>query len=632
MSMLYFCLAVVLLIIGHSIRVRRWNNILPGNDDSLRSVQFASLSIGYVANFFVPFKLGELLRTVSYSLWGKKDFATSFASVILERLVDIVVWVIILNTMMNVYSTSGEGYISPSYLSFSFAIVALAVCYYLNKSCSLRRRLNRISSIFNDEISFNIRHFLWSLGESFERFKNNKVDFVTNTVVMWFFYLSSYYLLSLSLDASLSLLISSLFNAPLSATLSLIIDNTTLNDSLTVSAFFLSPVLFISLYLLVKNKYSYQPSKIINWFASSSLSLPDKRDLFASKEQYQMFLLRSFRSEADIISEFDRFGMQGDTILHRIFHGGSDALTTMVSYNNSLFVRKFASSRGKSKLKAQKQWLLDHSTTLPLAAVSEQNDRDGIYTYDMPYSKSSIDFYEYIHSVDVETSWGYLEQVINRVSEFHARTSDGDASDETINQYLDQKLKNNFLDIKSLAAEFFESDTIIINGKEMNVRAIENWLTQDNFAKQFEHKQVSTIHGDLTIENIIIDNETDLGWFIIDPNVGNLFESPLLDYAKLMQSLHLGYESLNRSIHCQRDNGRISVSFYRSSQYSALSDKYEEWLESKFSPQYLKEVRLHEIIHYMRLVPYKFRKDTNIGLAFTACMLLLVDKFMQEYS
>lgn len=31
---------------------------------------------------------------------------------------------------------------------------------------------------------------------------------------------------------------------------------------------------------------------------------------------------------------------------------------------------------------------------------------------------------------------------------------------------------------------------------------------------------------------------------LIDPNTGNIHESPLLDYAKLLQSIHGGYEFL----------------------------------------------------------------------------------------
>ena len=70
---MYFLLAVLLLIVGHSVRVKRWHNILPGNDNSLRSIQFSALSLGYVFNFFIPLRLGELVRAGIFSYLGKKS-------------------------------------------------------------------------------------------------------------------------------------------------------------------------------------------------------------------------------------------------------------------------------------------------------------------------------------------------------------------------------------------------------------------------------------------------------------------------------------------------------------------------------------------------------------------------------
>lgn len=51
---------------------------------------------------------------------------------------------------------------------------------------------------------------------------------------------------------------------------------------------------------------------------------------------------------------------------------------------------------------------------------------------------------------------------------------------------------------------------------------------------------VADIHGDLTVENIICRTDVenpDKAWYIIDPNTGNLHDSPYLDYGKLLQSL-----------------------------------------------------------------------------------------------
>ena len=56
----------------------------------------------------------------------------------------------------------------------------------------------------------------------------------------------------------------------------------------------------------------------------------------------------------------------------------------------------------------------------------------------------------------------------------------------------------------------------------------------------------SDIHGDLTIENLICrrESEKEKDYYIIDPNTGNVHDSPNLDYSKLLQSLHGGYEFL----------------------------------------------------------------------------------------
>lgn len=635
MSLLYFIIAVALLIIGHSIRVRRWNNILASQDGSLRSVQFASLSLGYVVNFFIPYKLGELLRAVLYSFWGKKDFSSSLASVVFERLVDILVWTVIISVAVTfvLSSETKSNDMKPSWLISLLAILGIVFCFFMTVKSPVKYVSNQFSSIFNDEISYHLRCFFWSLGESFIRVKGNFLEFAFNTISMWVFYLLSYYMLSISLDVSIATLISSLFNVPLSTTISIIISHASLVDSLLVSLYFLAPVVFISLYLFVKNKYSYQPKRFINWFSSQNIYLPDKKGYFADKEQFHMFLLRNFRNDMDIISQFYRCGMEDKVVLHRIFHGGSDALTTLIEKFGQLYVRKFSSNlnRGELKLLAQKEWLAEHEKTLPLAKISNEQYEEGHFFYDMPYNRTSIDFYEFIHTVDIDHSWGYLQQVLSSIGLFHKKNLKGDVAKEIVCKYLNDKLINNFIDIKELACDLFRYQSVTINGQKIDLIAIEEWLTCSDFYERFQHRQTSIIHGDLTIENIIIDQSTEPGWFIIDPNVGNLFDSPLLDYAKLMQSLNLGYESLNRSIDCQYHEDILSVSFYRSSQYSALSEKYEDWLKTTFSPKFLSEVKLHEIIHYMRLIPYKFRKDKRIGIAFTACMLLLVDEFMREY-
>lgn len=66
------------------------------------------------------------------------------------------------------------------------------------------------------------------------------------------------------------------------------------------------------------------------------------------------------------------------------------------------------------------------------------------------------------------------------------------------------------------------------------------------FLDEIEPLPSSFSHGDLTLENIIVENTG--GVVLIDPNFkGNLFQSYVLDLGKLLQSVHSDYHRLFNS-------------------------------------------------------------------------------------
>jgi len=96
--------------------------------------------------------------------------------------------------------------------------------------------------------------------------------------------------------------------------------------------------------------------------------------------------------------------------------------------------------------------------------------------------------------------------------------------------------------------------SIFVNGVELPT--LKNYfkiLNVEYLKSIFKYDEYSDIHGDLTIENIIgiLDNYINTSinkkyreYYFIDPNTGNIHDSPFLDYAKLLQSLHGNYEFL----------------------------------------------------------------------------------------
>ena len=54
-------------------------------------------------------------------------------------------------------------------------------------------------------------------------------------------------------------------------------------------------------------------------------------------------------------------------------------------------------------------------------------------------------------------------------------------------------------------------------------------------------------------------------------------------------------------------------------------------MRERFGAEGLREIRLHEIVHYFRLTPYKFRKSSSAGLVFLGCLCLLVQQYFDEF-
>ena len=132
------------------------------------------------------------------------------------------------------------------------------------------------------------------------------------------------------------------------------------------------------------------------------------------------------------------------------------------------------------------------------------------------------------------------------------------------------------------------------------------------------------MHGDLTIENIICIQGNEDNWYLIDPNGGNLHESPFLDLAKLLQSLHGRYEFLMMVKNVNISGNSIEYMFTGSEAYQNLYKKYKNYLFERYSMTEVKSIYYHEAIHWLRLMPYKIRKNPHTAIVFYSGMLMIL--------
>jgi hypothetical protein len=200
------------------------------------------------------------------------------------------------------------------------------------------------------------------------------------------------------------------------------------------------------------------------------------------------------------------------------------------------------------------------------------------------------------------------------------------ASDGVVAEYVYRKVISNIQVISEEFNDIMECKIIELNGEEFNFASFNILKDPEWLSSQLSHRIQSNIHGDLTLENIILSGPRsgEQNWYLIDPNPENIFQSPLIDFSKIMQSLHLGYEALRNKPQASFIRNRLSVNLHRSFQYEKIYSHFNARLHDIYDDKCVKQIYLHEIINYLRLIPYQLQNNREAGLAFFACLCILV--------
>ena len=126
-----------------------------------------------------------------------------------------------------------------------------------------------------------------------------------------------------------------------------------------------------------------------------------------------------------------------------------------------------------------------------------------------------------------------------------------------------------------------------------------------------------------------LEGEDD--FYIIDPNTGNVHDSSNLDYGKLLQSIHGGYEFLMATKNVSIEKNHINFVFTKSEAYTYLYSMLDEYMREHFTKERVKSIYYHEIIHWLRLMPYKIEKNGKRVLLFYAGMLMVMNDVINNF-
>ena len=633
MSIIFLIVAIITLSLAHLIKILRWRLFIEIYEEPRNRNLIQALSFGYLINLFFPFRIvGDFFRAIYSGRKMKNNYSLSFSTVIVDRILDIIT-VGILFFIFYIFSIYNKQ-IEKSfrfYMLFSVLIISLITLFYFFKRYIKIISL-RIASLFNTNIELNILKFMWALIWNFKDIflKINKLKILIITTLMWVLYTSSYYLFSLFLlsegyNFKLVDIFFLLFSKDIFGTDSLSIEK-------KVSIFFYIYMITPIIIMLLISKFL----KIKAYSKKNHKETGDYFNLFPNQDNKEKLeFLRKYFLDKDKSYIDNYLHINQKITIIRDFSAGSNATTMLCVKKDEMFYRKYA-FEDIEKLYEQLEWIVENKKRkLPLPEIIRKEKTSNYCYYDMLYKPSSIPLFEYIHSMPFEETWEMIENILKKLEEVLYINNLRKADTRSINKYIDLKVRDNIAKIydSKILKKLLRYDEVIINGKPYkNLSYYLEYLSKEYLYNIFKDDIYSDIHGDLTIENIICNlNTMEEKYYIIDPNSGNINNSANLDYAKILQSIHGGYEFMMRTYDISIEENQINFLFTKSQAYFYLYKKLNEYMNLKFKEEKIRSIYFHEIVHWLRLMPYKLKKDGKRALIFYSGLLMVLNDVIEKY-
>ena len=184
-----------------------------------------------------------------------------------------------------------------------------------------------------------------------------------------------------------------------------------------------------------------------------------------------------------------------------------------------------------------------------------------------------------------------------------------------------------------------KSDRILVNGQELdNFATILDRITANEtaWADLATYRTSAHIHGDLTVDNILVDLPTrDV--LVIDPSDDNQVRGPIIDFARHMQSLLYGYEFLNEDespVLLGARDGMPEIIYRddRSARYAELAD----FVSTEVIPRHLsvaeqRSVLFHVGLFYGRMLTHRVVINSGTVLKYYGVCLQALNRFLDQY-
>lgn len=665
-------LASAVLLLGHVLRAARTKVPIDNVRPSTLASQFHALSIGYLFNIVLPLRTGEIVRSLLIAKRLRISFMYTLLAVVLERLIDVILVATAFLGFTLVLGNGADAALSVAATLVILTSVALLGLFVLlvQENSMILRLAWRLSSLLNTTLENRIRFKIWSVIFGFQRFFRHSgqlMRYGSLVAASWGCYVLAATMAALAIFPALGWTDTVVASAAPYAVVSPSIDSGAPASYLEgieefmleigtragpeVAAFGAAtwivlnlPILAIGLVaVLGVNLGSSRPPVSSATGASSVYANKLGRDEDIS-QHFPSFLDSYFRGQrlSHVLHDLE---VSGNISLVRFFKGGSNAITVLALADEELYVKKLVPIEHAASLRAQHDWLTQRGPLNRFVSVLRQQEADDYYAIDLEYRPHNVPLFDYLHERPLSDGtkmlsglWSYMYANVYEIGPLQAHPEARDAY-----------VKTRLLDRVRAAAEShpelsraLESEKIWINGRLLDnldqvLGKIQN--TETAWHDLATYRASAGIHGDLTIDNILVDLATGDPLVIDpDPSPDNQVCGPVVDFARQMQSLQFGYECLNQ------DESPVCLSIgagglpeivfpdHRSARYSQLQD----FVATEIMTKHLSGAEQRSVVFYAglcfgRMMIHRVVINPDNALKYYGACITALNGFLDQY-
>lgn len=346
--------------------------------------------------------------------------------------------------------------------------------------------------------------------------------------------------------------------------------------------------------------------------------------------------LEAFFTNNSLSRIMHRFEVDSGSKLVSYFKGGSNAITALVHENDTFLVRKITPIQYKYKLKSQYDWLKDKSKLTKVVNVLSEETADDYYKVDLEYNKEFIPLFEYIHSMPVKKSKKIVVEVFDYLFENIYKVKKQEYRPKDLKKYLENRCLDKVqqaADVNDEIRSLLTYEKLVINGQEyLNLPIIIEKI-QNNHSIQttLATYRKCSIHGDITIDNILASKKSD-DFLLIDPTDNeNEISGPVFDFGRMTQSLKYGYEFLCRD-ESKVDivDNQINFEHSISSDYTELYKKLLTLRKKYLTTEEQSSVLFHTAVLYSRMLTHRVVINPRNAAKFYSMSVVAFNDFVNE--